>query len=235
MQPTPLEQQQLNVAAAPTFWHHVRFELVRRHVAARGARTVLDVGAGAGLLGEHLRSGPVRYRFAESSPSLRAALANRFGPEALDDELTIDSHTVVALLDVIEHVDDDAALLRGLSHRMAPGAGLVVTVPAMRWLFSSWDRDLGHRRRYSRRAARAVVQDAGFDVIEASYLFPELVPIAALRRFRPSDGMAAEFPALPRVIDHLGRWVGTATTWARRAWPFGTSVVVIATRPEATA
>ncbi len=232
MQPSPLEQQQLSVAAAdrPTFWHHVRFDLVRRQAERRGAHTILDVGAGSGLLGDHLRDSTLAYRFAESSPRLRASLVERFGASAADDGEAVDESSVVALLDVIEHASDDAGLLRELAERMAPGATLVVTVPAMRWLFSSWDRDLGHHRHYSKRDASVVVGAAGFRVDEAAYLFPELVPVAALRRFRDSDGSSAEFPELPGWVDRVARAVGSATAAARRLWPWGTSVIVVATR-----
>lgn len=237
MQPalTPLEQQQLHVAEAPTatFWHHVRFELVHSIVRRERARRVVDVGAGSGLLGEHLRSSSVEYLFTEASPALHASLVRRFGPRAaLADDSTVAADSVVTLLDVIEHVVDDAGLLRDLHARIQPGATLVVTVPAMRWLFSSWDRDLGHHRRYSRRDAAAVVRGAGFRVVEASYLFPELVPLAFVRRWRSSDGTAAEFPRLPGWVERVGRTLGALTTSARRLWPVGTSVLVVARRPE---
>lgn len=237
MQPalTPLEQQQLHVAEAPTptFWHHVRFELVRRIVHRERARRVVDVGAGSGLLGEHLRQSRVEYRFSETSPALHASLVARFGPTAaLGDGDVVAADSVVTLLDVIEHVDDDVALLRDLRARIEPGATLVVSVPAMRWLFSSWDTDLGHHRRYSKHDATTVVEGAGFRVVEASYLFPELVPIALLRRWRASDGSAAEFPQLPGWIDRIGRAVATVTTAVRRFWPLGTSVLIVARRPE---
>jgi hypothetical protein len=240
MQPalTPLEQQQINVAdaASPTFWHRVRFELVRRHAHRTGAGRVLDVGAGSGLLGDHLASSSITYRFTESSAPLRSELIARFGAGAehdVGDRITAD--TVVAVLDVIEHVVDDVDLLKGLHARMDPGAQLVITVPAMRWLFSSWDRDLGHHRRYSRADCRAVVARAGFDVVEATYLFPELVPIALLRRFRRSDTSAAEFPRLPMWIDRAGFVVSSATTAGRRISPIGTSVLVAARRSGSAA
>ena len=232
---TPLEQQQLDVAGASSagFWHRVRFDLVAHIVAEVDARRVIDVGAGSGLLGEHLRgmpvTGAVEYRFTESSASLRAVLVERFGVGA---ERTagehVDAASVVTLLDVIEHVDDDAAMLDDLHRSMAAGATLVVTVPAMRWLFSSWDTDLGHRRRYHRRDAASVVRGAGFEVEEASYLFPELVPIALLRRWRRSDGDHADFPELPAWLDRVAARVGRVSTRLRRIWPVGTSVVVVA-------
>jgi SAM-dependent methyltransferase len=227
---TPLEHQQLHVAPAPTFWHRVRFGLIVDHLRSRPTTAVLDVGAGSGLLGEHLRPSGVRYRFTESSPALAAALTARFGETALDDGGPITSDTVVTLLDVIEHVADDAGLVTDLAARMRPGAGLVVTVPALRWLFSSWDTDLGHFRRYGRRELAALVERCGFEVHEASYLFPELIPPALLRKLRRSTGDAADFPHLPAAVDRVGAVISGTTARLRRWSPAGTSVFVVARR-----
>lgn len=226
---TPLEQQQLHITPQPTFWHRVRFELVAAHLRARSTATVLDIGAGSGLLGEHLGSG-VRYRFSESSPALLASLSARYGEQLVDDGGPLGSDTVVTLLDVIEHVEDDEALLCELARRMQPGSGLVVTVPALHWLFSSWDTDLGHHRRYTKHELVSLVERCGFEVSEAGYLFPELVPPALVRKLRRSHGEAAEFPDLPVVVDRVATVIGRATTRLRRWWPVGTSVLVVASR-----
>lgn len=238
MQLSPLERQQLHVAQRPrtTFWHRVRFDLVHRHAVQLGSTSVLDVGAGSGLLGHHLASArpPLDYRFTESSAVLRDALVDSFGPDALvPDDGPIPATLTVAVLDVIEHVEDDAALLSGLARRMEPGTGLIVTVPAMRWLFSSWDVDLGHFRRYDRSDAASVVTGAGFEVIEVAYLFPELVPPAALRRVRRSDGATADFPDLPAWVDRTAETISSATARFRRRMPIGTSVLVVARRSAA--
>lgn len=227
---TPLEQQQLHVAPLPTFWHRVRFELVEAHLRTRPTTAVLDVGAGSGLLGEHLRPTGVRYRFSEESPALAEALTARFGSSARDDGGVLTSDMVVTVLDVIEHVEDDAALLVSLASRMQPGADLVVTVPALRWLFSSWDTDLGHHRRYGKRDLVALVERCGFCVVDAGYLFPELVPPALVRKLRRPSGIAAEFPTLPAVVDRTAAAVSRATTRLRRWWPVGTSALVVARR-----
>lgn len=227
---TPLEQQQLDVAPTPTFWHRVRFGLIVDHLRTRPTTAVLDVGAGSGLLGDHLRPTGVRYRFSESSPALRQALTERFGESALDDGAPIRSDTVVTVLDVAEHVEDDAGFLAELADRMQPGAGLVVTVPALGWLYSSWDTDLGHFRRYGKRELRALVERCGFDVHEASYLFPELIPPALLRKLRRSTGEAADFPNLPSFVDRVAAVVSGATARLRRWWPVGTSLLVVAHR-----
>lgn len=232
---SPLERQQLESARAAraTYWHRTRFELVRREAARRGARGVLDIGAGAGLLGAWLaaeRPG-LRYQFEEPSPVLRDHLVARFGaPAELDPAAPIPPGTLVAMLDVLEHIDDDAAALAALHDRMTPGDAIAVTVPAMQWAFSSWDTELGHHRRYSRRRLGGDLTAAGFDVRAVSYLFPELFPLLVVRRVRRAPREQVDFPELSSTVDAVGHAVARATTATRRLWPFGTSVVAVATR-----
>lgn len=231
---TALEHQQL--VSRPTFWHRARFRLVGSMVRTRGARTVVDLGAGAGLLGEWCATSlpGVGYRFAESSPALVAGLRERFGAgneTHLGDPVPPDA--VVAMLDVIEHIADDVAALTSVRTSMPPSSVLVVTVPAHPWLFSVWDTALGHHRRYTRRSLRAVLHAAGFDVVELSSIFPELLPIAVLRRRRPGADRSADFPDLPEWVDRAGSIVAGVTVACRRVVPTGTSLVAVAS-PRST-
>ena len=58
--------------------------------------------------------------------------------------------------DVIEHLPDDGPALTELRRVAAPGAPLIITVPAYSWLWSQHDTSWHHYRRYTRRhAARA--------------------------------------------------------------------------------
>lgn len=232
---SPLERQQLDVASSHgmTYWHRVRFELLGRRLDAAGATRVLDIGAGSGLLGDWLRSErpAVEYRFVESSSVLRDQLADRFGAGAeAHQDGPIPTGTLVALLDVVEHIDDDAGTLAALHGRMAPGSHLLVTVPAMQWAFSSWDERLGHHRRYSRPSLRRLLRGAGFADATTTYLFPELFPLLVARQLRRSGGTSADFPPLPPLVGAIGYRLATATAATRRLWPFGTSVVATATR-----
>lgn len=232
---SPLERQQLGLEGveAMTYWHRVRFELVARHADAVGATHVLDVGAGSGLLGTWLGAErpALDYAFTELSDVLRARLVDRFGAasEAAADA-PVEAGTVVTLLDVVEHIDDDLGALADLRRRMAPGTHLVVTVPAMQWAYSGWDIALGHHRRYSKRTLRSLLHEAGFDRVETSYLFPELFPLLVVRRLRRAGGGDADFPDLPSLVEAAGYRVARATAATRRAWPVGTSVLATAAR-----
>lgn len=232
---SPLERQQLESAGAAqaTYWHRTRFELVGHEAERLGATGLLDVGAGAGLLGRWMAEHhpALTYRFEETSPVLRGHLVARFGATAeLGADEPVPAGTMVALLDVLEHIDDGMAALVALRDRMPPGAPIVVTVPAMQWAFSSWDTALGHHRRYSRRRLRDDLTAAGFGPRSVSYLFPELFPLLVARRFRRGPRHQVDFPVLSSAADAAGHSVARATTATRRWWPFGTSVVAVATR-----
>jgi len=234
--PTPLERQQIQVTepAQETFWHRVRFELVARHATKVGAIRVLDIGAGSGLLGDWMighRPGTA-YAFEELSPILDEALIRRLGPERRSDPgEPIPAGTLVVLLDVVEHIENDRAALADIAARLDPGAHLIITVPALQWAFSSWDTELGHFRRYSRRSLRTVVEAAGLQVEEVAYLFPELLPLLPLRKVRRAPREHADFPQLSPFVSRVGHRISSTTSALRRIWPAGTSVVLTATKP----
>lgn len=231
---TPLEhqQEQLIEPAAHTFWHRVRFDLVAAEARDAGATTVLDIGAGSGMLGDYLDVAhpELTYRFDELSPILDRQLAAHFGDDArFGPNDRVSSTTVAALLDVIEHVAEPVAALREWRLRMDPGARLVVTVPALQWAFSAWDTGLGHHRRYSRKCLRGCLEEAGFEVTTCDYLFPEMLPLLVKRRILRGDPQHVDMPLLSERVNRIGYAISATTARLRRLWPAGTSVVATAT------
>lgn len=209
------------------FWNRVRWNLVLAQLPA-GAHELVDVGAGTGFLGDYLREvrPEVGYRFVEPLGSLQDSLVDRFGAAANAGEGDFSGAAAITLLDVLEHQEDDHAFLAELAAKMDPGATLLLTVPAMPWLWSDWDRVLGHHRRYTKRSLSEAIAPLPLRARELGYLFPEMIPPALLRRWRGSAVSAAdaEFPVLPDWLNRALYGVGSATTAARRAWPAGSSL-----------
>ena len=93
--------------------------------------------------------------------------------------------TVVTLLDVLEHLDDDAAALREMIRLVRPGGLVLITVPALRWLWSDWDVALHHRRRYHRADLLRLVGQPGVEVLHCGYINTvALLPILLIRCWR---------------------------------------------------
>jgi len=66
----------------------------------------------------------------------------------LDDSGRFDC---ILYLDVLEHIRDDRSELARAARLLRPGGKLIVLSPAWNWLYSPFDRAIGHYRRYSRR------------------------------------------------------------------------------------
>ena len=76
----------------------------------------------------------------------------------------------VVCLNVLEHIEEDAATLSDFARVLSPGGRLILLVPAMPSLYGTLDVHLRHFRRYDRSALRMLVEKAGFVVDEVRYL-----------------------------------------------------------------
>lgn len=220
------------------FWNRVRWELVCSQLPAGGE--LVDVGAGPGFLGDFLRQRRPRieYRFIEPIEGLEHQLEERFGADAnRRDSGDFGAASTVTLMDVLEHQEDGREFMAELATKMAPGTTMLLTVPAMPWLWSDWDTMLGHYRRYTKQALLETVMPLPLEIVEQSYLFPELIPLGLLRRLRMRGGSGAggdaadaEFPELPQALNEALYRIGSATTGLRRLWPAGTSLFAVLRR-----
>lgn len=144
----------------------------------------------------------------------------------------------VVLLDVIEHVQNPVTVLSHVKRALRPDGAAIVTVPAYQWMFSEWDRLLGHYRRYSTSMLQQQASDAGLKVVWTthwnSFTFPAAVATRCWERLF-SSRRTADFPRVsPRVNNLL---LGAARLERRLLLsvgvPFGLSVVGVLQHAEA--
>lgn len=144
-------------------------------------------------------------------------------------------HLILAT-DVLEHLEDDRSVMRELRRVAAPGARLLATVPAYRWLWSQHDDAHHHVRRYTLRDLRRRLRAEGWEAVEWSYFNTALLPpIAAVRtlarRRPPADGrpdLKLTPPALNRLL--LAPMSAEAAVIRRGArLPAGVSIGVVST------
>lgn len=177
--------------------------LVSRLLPAGQAARILEAGCGSGgNLGMLSRFGQVDA--FEYDDDARRAASSRSGlivhPGSLPGEVPLEGHLydLIALFDVLEHVEADVASLAALSRRLAPGGRILVTVPAFPLLWSRHDETHHHFRRYTRASLGSAAQAAGLRVCYASYFNFFLFPLAlALRGLKMLTGSAAPDDTLP--------------------------------------
>ncbi len=76
----------------------------------------------------------------------------------------------VVFLNVLEHIEDDRAVLRSLMETVPAGCRIVVLVPYNMKLYSDFDRALGHFRRYAKDELEGKMRAAGLEV-EKQFFF----------------------------------------------------------------
>jgi SAM-dependent methyltransferase len=138
---------------------------------------VLDIGSGTGDLAAEIRNAfPAAEVLGLDVSAAAVEEAARKVPTAsfLQRDLMIDSEpepayrgwaTHALCSEVLEHVEEPEALLANARSYLAPGCRLIVTVPA--GPISAFDRHIGHRRHFTAKSMRALLEQAGF-VVERS-------------------------------------------------------------------
>src|SRR5262249_13575002 len=83
---------------------------------------------------------------------------------------------LITMLDVLEHIDDDVAILKQLGTWLKPEGILLVTVPAYEFLWSGEDYVSDHKRRYTKRRIAHVFRQTGYEIVKLSYFNTLLLP-----------------------------------------------------------
>ncbi len=240
------EYRRMYEAEDAYWWFVSRRRLARRWLAGRVApgATLLDLGCGtgAGLRDFAPLTEPpgLIVGLDYSAQALSFARGRGFARLVNGDAQALPfrdgAFGGAVALDVLEHVRDHEAAAREIFRVLAPGAGLVVNVPAFRWLWSGHDAALMHHRRYSRRELVALLEGAGFEVVRASYTMFLLFPFVVVQRLASRALGKRGGAAVPRVGAGVNRLLLAALREEERildrtALPWGSSVTALARKP----
>jgi SAM-dependent methyltransferase len=205
-----------------------------------GPRKILDIGAGTGIVLKLLEDYGSVYGIELSQRAIeflrkrgldRIVRADAGEPLPFKDE----SFSAVTCLDVLEHVDGDASLLKEIMRVCRTGGCILVTVPALMLFWSPHDVVLHHKRRYTLRTILELVDLPGCRVVAASYfniLFS--IPILFVRTLRGLSGDACRARSdfrihLPLPLNRLFAFLFRLEIRLSRLvrYPFGVSIVLL--------
>ena len=217
---------------------------------AGDSRLVLDVGGGAGNMTHHLAHfGHVINLDANPRPLVVAKQRGIDSLEAVGNQMPFDDNTfdLIALLDTVEHIPDEFGVFEDCLRVLKPGGKLMVTVPALMWLWSYNDVINEHQRRYTAPELKQKLETTGFSVKRASYnnffLFPLIAGIRLLRPYNPDlesphltteeEVYQVEMEPIPEPANtalHGVYWL-EAQLLQHFSLPIGNSVLAIAEKP----
>lgn len=164
---------------------------------------VLEAGCGTGGNLEMLAGFGVLDAFEYDPDAIATANAKGLAdvrPGALPDgvDLPDDAYDLIALFDVLEHIEHDTPSLRRLGQALAPTGRMLISVPAMPWLWSHHDELHHHFRRYTRTSLRQTIEQAGLKADQVGYFNTLLFPAAiAQRAVSKLTGSEAPLDAIP--------------------------------------
>lgn len=229
------------------FWFETRRKLILG--LANGmfpnASSYLEIGCGNGFVLDAIaRSRPwKRVAGTELHPAALKYARERAGESA--ELLQVDAREIparesfdlVGAYDVIEHIDEDEAVLSEIRETLRPGGGALITVPQHPWLWSRMDEISFHKRRYRPGELEKKAREAGFEVLRTTSFNMLLMPLAVLNRMseklsRQRNEQASHFDAElkpNRYVNSVLKTVLNAEvvgTLRGLTWPFGTSRVV---------
>jgi SAM-dependent methyltransferase len=209
------------------WWYRARreilAELIRREARPPANAKILEIGCGTGhnlaMLGEfgHVDG-------LELDEEARTVAEGRLGRKVMSAPLpelagVPERHyDLIGAFDVIEHIDDDRAALASIATRLKPGGKFVMAVPAHQWMWSAHDVVNHHKRRYSKRGLKRLVDSSPLKLTKIGYfnslLFPLAVAERAASKLRGKEDADVKLPPAPlntvleKIFAAERYWVG---------------------------
>lgn len=224
-----------------SWWHVARNQVIKRHFHRHVPRNakVVEIGCGPGIVTAHLRAAGWNVTGIDpGTPTadmhLKQHLLLGVDPLALPEEPRM-SFDTIALFDVLEHVEDPRLFMRTLLKAFPKVRKAVITVPARRELWSSFDDHYGHLRRYDRPMLRDHLGDAGLRTVTISYFFHSLYPMIRWNNMLRNGTRTVRFNAPAKGPLSVLHWLlGRSIAMDQRLLPpkwHGSSLIIVAERP----
>jgi SAM-dependent methyltransferase len=202
------------------WWYRARRDILRDYLHAHGGlpadARILEIGCGTGhnlaMLGEFGRVDAI-----EIDPAARAIAGERLGrpvgtaPLPMLPDVPRGTYDLVAVLDVVEHIEDDVAALAAMATVLKPGGKILITVPAHPWMWSAHDEVNHHHRRYTKKTLRRAIAAAGLTPEKLDWFNSLLFPLAAGARLlgrvtgREDSDDAPPPPAVNMLFERIFR------------------------------
>ncbi len=200
-------------------YHAWIFDLLRPFLG----KNILECGTGAGILTRQLLStGADRVMTVDICQACLNALDDvrhdsrlirksvDLGESDLARTLSLIGWDSIVMINVLEHLAEDAKVVRQIASLLGAEGVLLLVVPAFASLYGPMDADAGHYRRYSGRDVKALMEAAGLKTVQCSYINPiGFLGWWLTNRIFKNSGVAD--PAVNARIRFFNRWLVSAS------------------------
>lgn len=191
---------------------------------------IIDLGAGSGFFSQELYKNYSQFInnicLVDIGYSDKEIILSRYTPSEKMKEIPSNiSHSLVIMMDVLEHVENGLDLLIKIKKASSGKNYFFITVPAFQNLWSSHDVYLGHHRRYEVTDLQRLLTSANFNITDIYYIYGGIYPLVwLLRKFKTSD--TSDMKPAPFPVNFLLKAVNTFEMYFRKYnWFFGVTCV----------
>ena len=141
-----------------------------------------------------------------------------------------EKYDLILLLDVLEHVNNDTEFLKNTMRLLKPGGVIIINVPALQSMYSRYDSQVGHKRRYTILTLRGAAEAAGLTTLTGQYWGITMVPLLLLRKLalifvRKKSIIKTGFSEPSERVGQLLNAICRIEHGLQIPQPFGTSVM----------
>jgi 2-polyprenyl-3-methyl-5-hydroxy-6-metoxy-1,4-benzoquinol methylase len=141
-------------------WFVARSDLFLSLIPSNKNSSILDFGCGSGGFLKRLNnSGYMDLSGVEVSEIKTTSASDCF---VITKTIQKRKYDVILMMDVLEHIENDSAILREIKSHLKPDGILLLSVPAYQFLWSNHDILNMHYRRYNRNSLQKVIEEAKF-------------------------------------------------------------------------
>jgi ubiquinone/menaquinone biosynthesis C-methylase UbiE len=221
------------------WWHRAKrkivLDIIKKHLNPK--MKIVDIGCGTGKNMESLKQVGEVWGIDSSLEAIKyckkRGLHNVILGNGEKTKLSSNKFDLVTLLDVLEHADDEK-MLEETYRILKPHGYILITVPALPWMWSEWDNVLHHKRRYTKHTLSNILVKNGFHITTISYMYFFLLLPAFLIRLIKSKShkknYGSDFSLSNGLLNSILEKVASFERYLvkRELVPIGLSLVVLA-------
>ena len=153
-------------------WRKYQFENILKYINS----SVLDVGPGTGNNIQYYKNKASQITLLEINKNLANSLKLKFDDDKKIIVLNTDIHSqekkfdTILYMDVLEHIEDDEKEINKALKQLNSGGNLIFFVPAYQFLYSDFDKAIGHIKRYNKKFFLSFKKDENITIIELKYI-----------------------------------------------------------------
>ena len=152
-------------------WRKYQFENILKYINS----SVLEVGPGTGNSVQYYKNRASQITLLETNKNLANSLKSKFDEDkkiiVLNSDIHIQEKTfdTIMYMDVLEHIEDDKKEVNKALKHLNSGGNLIFFVPAYQFLYSDFDKSIGHIKRYNKQFFLSFKENENISIVELKY------------------------------------------------------------------